>query len=109
MGIFDKAKQLLGKNEEKIESAIDKAAGAIDDRTKHKHSDKITKGVDAAKGLVERLGEGETEGDEVKPTEGAAEGTEGDGDGEPAGAATSEGEASAPAPAEDSGDERDSS
>ena len=52
MGLLDKAKDLLGKHEEKIEGAIDKVAEVVDDKTGGKHTDKIDKGVDAAKGFI---------------------------------------------------------
>ena len=52
MGFLDKAKDLLGKHEEKIEGAIDKVAEVVDDKTGGKHTDKIDKGVEAAKGFV---------------------------------------------------------
>jgi hypothetical protein len=52
MGFLDKAKQMLGQHEEKVEDAIDKVADVVDDKTGGKYSDKIDKGVDAAKGFV---------------------------------------------------------
>lgn len=52
MGFLDKAKDLMGKHEEKIEGAIDKVAGLADDKTGGAHTDKIEKGVDAAKDFV---------------------------------------------------------
>jgi hypothetical protein len=52
MGLLDKAKALLGQHEEKVEGAIDKVADVVDDKTGGKHSDKIDKGVDAAKGFI---------------------------------------------------------
>jgi 4-alpha-glucanotransferase len=52
VGFLDKAKDLLGKHEEKVESAIDKVAEVVDDKTGGKHTDKIEKGVEAAKGFV---------------------------------------------------------
>ena len=52
MGLLDKAKDLLGKHEEKVESAIDKVAEVVDEKTGGKHTDKIDKGVEAAKNLV---------------------------------------------------------
>ena len=52
MGFLDKAKDLLGKHEEKVESALDKVAEVVDEKTGGKHTDKIEKGVDAAKNFV---------------------------------------------------------
>jgi hypothetical protein len=52
MGLLDKAKDLLGKHEEKVEGALDKVAEVVDDKTGGKYTDKIDKGVDAAKDFV---------------------------------------------------------
>jgi 4-alpha-glucanotransferase len=52
MGLLDKAKGLLGQHEEKVESALDKVAEVVDEKTGGKHTDKIEKGVDAAKGFI---------------------------------------------------------
>jgi hypothetical protein len=52
MGLLDKAKDLLGKHEEKVEDALDKVAEVVDDKTGGKYADKIDKGVDAAKGFI---------------------------------------------------------
>jgi hypothetical protein len=52
MGLLDKAKDLLGKHEEKVEDALDKVADVVDDKTDGKYADKIDKGVDAAKGFI---------------------------------------------------------
>lgn len=42
MGIFDKAKDLIGEHNEKIDSGIDQAARLLDERTGGQHADKIT-------------------------------------------------------------------
>jgi uncharacterized protein YjbJ (UPF0337 family) len=55
MGILDKAKALIGKNEDKVEDAIDKAADFVDDKTDGKHTDKIEGAADKAKDVVEKL------------------------------------------------------
>ena len=52
MGLFDKAKDLAGKNADKLEDAIDKAADIADDKTGGKHSDKIDTAVDKAKDFI---------------------------------------------------------
>lgn len=41
MGLLDKAKDLLAQNADKVETAIDKAAEFVDDKTKGKYSDTI--------------------------------------------------------------------
>ena len=52
MGIFDKAKDALGDNLDKVESGIDKAADFVDDRTGGAHADQISSGADLAKDRV---------------------------------------------------------
>jgi hypothetical protein len=50
-----KAKQLLAKNDVKVKEALDKAAGAVDSRTKGRYSDKIEGAVSKAKQAVDKL------------------------------------------------------
>ena len=52
MGLFDKVKKLADEHADKVEGAIDKVAEVVDEKTGGKHTDKIEKGVDAAKGLI---------------------------------------------------------
>lgn len=49
MGILDKAKDLLAQNADKVEMAIDKAGGFVDDKTEGKYSDTIHKVAEQAK------------------------------------------------------------
>lgn len=60
MGFLDKAKELAGEHADKVGDAIDKAAGAIDERTGGKYGEHIDKGAEAAKRYVDdnRTGEG---------------------------------------------------
>ncbi len=53
MGFLDKAKGLLGQHADKVEDAIDKVADVVDDKTGSKYSEKIEKGAETAKGLVD--------------------------------------------------------
>ena len=59
MGIFDKlrknATKAVDQHGDKISAGLDKAAKAVDQRTGHKHSDKIAKGVGAAKDGLDKL------------------------------------------------------
>ncbi|MFI9615312.1 antitoxin [Streptomyces sp. NPDC052023] len=66
MGLFDNLKAKLGpakgkvsdlaqQHGGKIQHGIDKAAKAVDERTKGKYSDKIHTGTDKAKGAMDRL------------------------------------------------------
>ena len=52
MGFLDKAKDLLGKHEEKVEGGLDKVADMVDEKTGGKYADHIDKGQDAAKGFI---------------------------------------------------------
>ena len=80
MGLFDNVKARLGpakdkvsdlarEHGDKVQHGIDKAAKAVDERTKGKYSDKIHAGTDKAKEAMERLAhKGDTPPDVVTPT-----------------------------------------
>ena len=51
----DKAKDLLGKHGDQVDDAVDKVADVVDDKTKHKHTDKIEGGAEKAKGAISKL------------------------------------------------------
>ncbi|MFM9444818.1 antitoxin [Streptomyces acidiscabies] len=51
----DKVSDLAQQHGGKIQDGIDKAAKAVDERTKGKYSDKIHTGTDKAKGAVDKL------------------------------------------------------
>ncbi|HEY9292618.1 MAG TPA: antitoxin [Microlunatus sp.] len=55
MGIFDKAKDLLGDNKDKVQEGIDKAADVIDEKTGGDHIDKIEQGAEMAKDKADEL------------------------------------------------------
>ena len=59
MGILDKFKKqaetLVDKHGEQISKGLDKAAGAVDSKTKGKHTGQIDKGVSAAKSALDKL------------------------------------------------------
>jgi uncharacterized protein YjbJ (UPF0337 family) len=57
MSFLDKAKDLIGKNAEKVEQAIDKAGDFVDDKTSGKFKDAVDKAQDVAKGAADKLGE----------------------------------------------------
>ncbi len=46
MGIFDKAKDLINENEEKIDQAVEKAGDVVDEKTGGKYADKIEQAED---------------------------------------------------------------
>ena len=61
MGLLDTLKKALRGKGKQIDSAIDKVADVADDKTGGKHTDKIDKAADTAKGLVDKLeGDGST-------------------------------------------------
>ncbi|TGD87443.1 antitoxin [Mycolicibacterium sp. CH28] len=51
---FDKTKEVLSENAEKVEQAIDKAGDIIDEKTQGKFSGAVDKVQDAAKNIVEK-------------------------------------------------------
>ena len=54
MGLIDKVKDLLSKNADKVETAIDKAGDVVDQKTQGKYADKVDKVQDAAKKVVDK-------------------------------------------------------
>lgn len=54
MGFLDKAKDLLAKNADKVDTAIDKAADIVDSKTQGKYKDKVDKVQEAAKKAVDK-------------------------------------------------------
>ncbi|WP_433088628.1 antitoxin [Dactylosporangium sp. CA-052675] len=55
--IVDKAKEFLGKHDNKVDEGLDKAGEQVDRRTDQQYTDQVRKGVRTAK---ERTGEGDT-------------------------------------------------
>jgi len=49
MGIFDKAKDALRGNEDKIDAGIDKAGDMVDEKTGDKYTEQVDKGQGVAK------------------------------------------------------------
>lgn len=56
MGIFDKAKDVIGQHSDKVEEGIAKIADLADEKTGHQHSDKIDQGEKLAQERVGDLG-----------------------------------------------------
>lgn len=52
MGFLDKAKDLLGKNADKVDTAITKAGDLVDKKTQGKYASTVDKVQDAAKKAV---------------------------------------------------------
>jgi hypothetical protein len=57
MGFLDKAKDLLGKHDDKVDDAIEKAGDVVDEKTGDKYADQVDKGQDF---LQDKTGEGDT-------------------------------------------------
>jgi MT0933-like antitoxin protein len=54
MAFLDKVKNLLSKNADKVDTAIDKAGDIVDQKTQGKYTDKVDKVQDAAKKAVDK-------------------------------------------------------
>ncbi len=55
MSFLDKAKNLLGKNADKVGGAIDKAGDFVDQKTDGKYAGHVDKAQDAAKDAVQKM------------------------------------------------------
>lgn len=56
MGIFDKAKDVIGQHSDKVDEGIAKIADLAEEKTGHQHSDKIDQGEKLAQERVSDLG-----------------------------------------------------
>ena len=54
MGFLDKVKSLVSTNADKVDTAIDKAADIVDQKTQGKYSSQVDKVQDAAKKAVDK-------------------------------------------------------
>ena len=54
MGIFDKAKDALSRQEDKVDAGVEKAGDMVDEKTGGKYGEHVDKGQDLAN---EKLGE----------------------------------------------------
>ena len=54
MAFLDKIKNLLSKNADKVDSAIDKAGDVVDQKTQGKYAQHVDKVQDAAKKAVDK-------------------------------------------------------
>ncbi|CAJ1496778.1 antitoxin [[Mycobacterium] burgundiense] len=55
MSFLDKAKDLLGKNADKVGTVVDKAGDFVDNKTGGKYAEQVDKVQDAAKNATEKL------------------------------------------------------
>ena len=53
MGIFDKAKDLLGQHSDKVDQGIDKLADVVDQRTGGQHGSRIDQAAEQIKGKLD--------------------------------------------------------
>ena len=53
MGLLDKAKDLMSKNADKVDTAIDKAGDIVDQKTQGKYASTVDKVQDAARKAVQ--------------------------------------------------------
>ncbi|MFI6638485.1 antitoxin [Streptomyces sp. NPDC050504] len=53
----DKATKLAAQHGDAVSQGLEKVGDVVDDKTGHKHSDKIDTGVEKAKGFIQGLGE----------------------------------------------------
>jgi MT0933-like antitoxin protein len=54
MAFLDKVKNLLARNADKVDTAIDKAGDIVDKKTQGKYTDTVDKVQDAAKKVVDK-------------------------------------------------------
>ena len=66
MGFLDKAKDLLGKNADKVDTVINKAGDLVDKKTQGKYTSTVDKVQDAAKKAVQ---DNANTGGQVPPTQ----------------------------------------
>ena len=57
MGLFDKAKGLVGDNADKVKDGVDKAADLADEKTGGQHTDKIDTAQDKVNDVIDGLGD----------------------------------------------------
>jgi hypothetical protein len=58
MGMMDKAKDLAGKHDDKVDQGIEKAGDQVDQRTGDKYTSQVDRAQDEAQ---KRTGEGDTQ------------------------------------------------
>jgi hypothetical protein len=54
MGFLDKVKNLVSKNADKVDMAIDKAGDIVDQKTQGKYASQVDKAQEAAKKAVDK-------------------------------------------------------
>ena len=70
MGFLDKVKDLVSKNTDKVDAAIEKVGDVVDQKTGEKYKGAVDKVQDAAKKAVDGTkSEGQLQGEQVPPTQ----------------------------------------
>lgn len=54
MGFLDKVKDLVSKNKDAVDTAIDKAGDIVDQKTQGKYASQVDKAQEAAKNAVDK-------------------------------------------------------
>jgi hypothetical protein len=57
MAFLDKVKNLLARNADKVDTAIDKAGDMVDKKTGGKHADKVDTAQEKARGMIDDMGD----------------------------------------------------
>jgi hypothetical protein len=63
----DKVSDLAQQHGDKVSQGLDRAAKVVDEKTKHKYSDKIQTGTGKAKGAMDRLAHKDGDGGAMPP------------------------------------------
>ena len=61
MGIFDKAKDALSGQEDKVDAGIEKAGDMVDEKTEGKYAEQVDKGQDMARDKLANMNADEPE------------------------------------------------
>lgn len=70
MGFLDTVKNLVSKNADKVETAIDKVGDVVDKKTQGKYASHVDKAQEAAKKAVDGTkSPGQVQGEQVPPTQ----------------------------------------
>jgi hypothetical protein len=70
MGFLDKVKDLVSKNTDKVDAAIEKVGDVVDTKTGHKYKGAVAKAQEAAKKAVDATkSDSGKQGEQVPPTQ----------------------------------------
>ena len=66
MGFMDKAKDMAGEHDEKVDQGVEKAGNFVDDKTGGKHSEQVDKAQEFANDRADQFGDVESNDDDKK-------------------------------------------